>query len=211
MLVEKDLGEPAVVEHLIDDLRLLLGEHVEVAVVVVAHIVVVEPGHAAALVLGAQVLVVPVDNHDLAVGIERGHEQQDHLLHPSELVGIFGGGEVVDKLHAHLSRAHLGGVDGAGHQCDGLTLVDQGAGLFLAQLIGVGQLPGDLTVALEIQLVALGGQNNDHHLVVEGRATDLLDRDPIGSIRYQAQVFEHLGVGGELAIGSHRMAEKALG
>ena len=116
VLVEKDLREPAVVEHVVDDLGFLLGQGVEIAVVVVADIVVVEPRHLAALVLGAEPLVVPVDDHDLAVGVDGRHEQKHRLVHPRQPLGVLGGGELIDELGGHLGRADLGGVDGAAHE-----------------------------------------------------------------------------------------------
>ncbi len=56
VLVDEDLREPAMVEQLVDRLRLLLRQHVEVAVVVVPDVDVVEPGHRPGFVRRSQVL-----------------------------------------------------------------------------------------------------------------------------------------------------------
>jgi hypothetical protein len=70
MLVEPDGGEPLLVEDLSDRPRLPLGVHVHVAVVVVADVGVVEPGEGSGFLGGAQVGVVPVGDHRLAVRVE---------------------------------------------------------------------------------------------------------------------------------------------
>ena len=113
VLVEPDRREPVVPQQLRGELALDLREHVHVAVVVVADVLLVEPRHRRRLELGAEVLVVPVDHHDLAVGVEARHEQEDHVvedvLHARRRVG----GQPVDQLERHLRRADLGRVDAA--------------------------------------------------------------------------------------------------
>ncbi len=138
VLVEKDLREPLVVEDVVHHPGFLLGEHVEVAVVVVADVVVVEPGHAAALEGGAEVLVVPVDHQYLAVGVDGGDDDHDDVVEPGEQLGVGGGGDVVGEFHRHLGGADFGGVNGAGDQDDGLACGDESLGCFFGQVVRVG-------------------------------------------------------------------------
>ena len=65
VLVDEELRVPLVVDGAAQGPRLGLREHVPVAVVVVADVVVVEPRQPAALVLRADVLAVVVGDHDL--------------------------------------------------------------------------------------------------------------------------------------------------
>ncbi len=73
MLVEVHLRRP-VVKH---ELKHVAGldeiAHEEVSIVIVAGIVVVQVRHRCFFKVGVEVLVVPVGNHDLAVGIRRRH------------------------------------------------------------------------------------------------------------------------------------------
>ena len=64
----------------------------------------------------AEVLVEPVGHHDLAVGIQARHEQEDDvvedLLHLRRVLGR----QPVHQLHRHLRRADLGRVNAAGDE-----------------------------------------------------------------------------------------------
>ena len=102
MLVEPDLREPLVVHGAGHRLRFLLREHEPVAVVVVADVVVVEPGHAAALVFGPEVLPVPLGLHDLAVGVQGRDEQQHDVVEALLCRRVVGRRERVRPLHRHL-------------------------------------------------------------------------------------------------------------
>ncbi len=82
-----------------------LGEHVPVAVVVVADVVVVEIGQRSALVVRAEIFAILLGDHGLAVRIERRNEQHDDVIQAAERLGIVGGGELVRPLHGHLAGA----------------------------------------------------------------------------------------------------------
>ncbi len=75
-MVEVDVcdGEPILEEDFGEHLRLRHVHEWQVPVVVVADIFVVQPRHGAALVLGPEVLVVPVNDHDVAVGVRTGDQ-----------------------------------------------------------------------------------------------------------------------------------------
>ena len=93
VLVEPDLRFPIDIGHASDSLRFLLRKHVPVTIVVMSDIVVVEERHLAALIFRAEILLVPVDHHDLAVGIQRRHDQQDDFVETFLDRRIVGGDE----------------------------------------------------------------------------------------------------------------------
>ena len=80
VLVEVNLRGP-VVKH---EFKHITGldeiAHEEVAIVIVASIVVVQVRHRCFFEVSAEVLVVPVGNHDLAVGIRRRHQNHDYVV-----------------------------------------------------------------------------------------------------------------------------------
>ncbi len=121
VLVQPHGGEPVLPQQRRRQLALLLGEHVHVAVVVVADVRVVEVRHRAGLELGAEVLVEPVDHHDLAVRVGARDEHQDHvvedLLHDRRVVGR----QPMHEFDRHLRRADLGRVQVAGDDDDRLA------------------------------------------------------------------------------------------
>jgi hypothetical protein len=70
MLVDEELRIPLVIDGAAQRARLRLREHVPVAIVVVADVVVIEPRQASAFVFRPDILAVVVGDHDLPVGIE---------------------------------------------------------------------------------------------------------------------------------------------
>ncbi len=176
-----------------------------------ADVVVVEPRHPAALVLGAEPLFVPVDDHDLTVGVDRGHDQQHHVVHPRQPLGVLGGGELVDELGAHLGRADLGRVDAAAHQRHRRGRPDELARGLGRQPAGFGDLPRVFADLIEARLVGGRGQNHHRHPVAQGRGPGLLDGHAVRCRRHQLEVGEDIGVGDQRAIGAHDVTEVFLG
>ena len=80
MLVEVNLRGPVVKHEFKHVAGLDEVAHEEVAIVIVASIVVVQVRHRCFFEVSAEVLVVPVSNHDLAVGIRRRHQHHDHVV-----------------------------------------------------------------------------------------------------------------------------------
>lgn len=211
VLVKEHLREPLVVEDVVHHLSFLLGEHVEVAVVIVANVVVVEPGHAAAFEFGSEVLVVPVDYQYLTVGVDGGHDDHDDVVEPSEHFRVGGGGDVVSELHRHLGGADFGGVNGAGDQDDGLAGGDEPLGCFFGQVVRVGQAPGDVAVLVQALLVVLGGQDDQQHVIAERGLAGQLHGDAVGGGTESAEVFDHFGIGSQVAVFTHLVAEETFG
>ena len=124
--VQPHLRQPVPVKDSADELGLLLREHVRVPVVVMTDILVVEPGHRSIFVRRAEGLVVPVGHHDLAVGIQAGHQQENHVVQNGcDLRGILRG-QPVHGLERHLGGADLAGMNAAGDEHEDARFLDQG-------------------------------------------------------------------------------------
>ena len=211
VLVEPDLREPLAVDRARHRARLLLREHEPVAVVVVADVVVVEPGHPAALVARAHVLAVPLGLHGLAVGVERGNEQEHDFPQPPRGLLVLGGGQGVRPLHRHLRRADLGRVDVAGHQQHQLALARQGLALGLAQAARVGDPPRHLLDARQVRDVLLRRDDRHDHLLAERRLAEVLQGHARRGRVQHPEVRRDLAVVGERAVGADRDAEELRG
>ena len=79
--------------------RLGLREHVPVAVVIVADVLVIELDHRRALVGRAEPAAVPARDLVDAVGVERGDEQEDGFLQDGAVARRVLGDQAIEKLH----------------------------------------------------------------------------------------------------------------
>ena len=84
-------------------------------------------------------------------------------------------------------------------------------GLLVGESVGVGQLFGDLAVAIEVELIGFRGQHHGHEVVVQRRLACDLYRNSTRLLRYEVQVLENLVVFGELKISSDGVTEELLG
>jgi hypothetical protein len=110
-----------------DYLLFLHVKHEAVTVVVVADVVLVEPGHGRDFILGANVLAIPVDDHVLAVGIECGPEDEDDVVEDGVDLGIvLGGDQLVGERDGVLTARYLRGVKAAIDVDDDLGLAGEG-------------------------------------------------------------------------------------
>ncbi len=139
MVVDVGLGVPLPVQDPGDHLGLDLAEVDGVPVVVVARVLVVEEWGSQTLVLGIQVLVVPVRDYDLAVGVEAG-EEEEHRVVPHVLV-LGAGRHLVGELGGHLGPAHLRRVDAHGHGDDCPAVADDPLQLLLCEPLWMGEAP----------------------------------------------------------------------
>ena len=157
--------------------------HVAVAIVVVAHVVLVEPRHGADFVLGAQILPVPVHHHVLPVGIERGPQHQDDVVENRvDLRIVLRGEQLVGQHHGVLRAGHFVGVQAAIDVHDHLGRARQFLRLVVVQIGGVGQSSGNLFGLVQLgqvlrrrddgdlDVLAFGGLAHGEHLdAVRGR------------------------------------------
>ena len=74
------VGLPLLIHDLRHILRLNQVKHKSVAVVVMTGILVIQPRRRRAFVLCAEVFVVPVGHHNLAIRVEARHHQRDDVI-----------------------------------------------------------------------------------------------------------------------------------
>ena len=112
------LRDPVAVQDLGQVLRLDQVGHEPVAVVVVARVPVIQPRQVRALVFGAQRLLVPVGDHDLAIRIQAGHHQVHDVVQDPLRLLVGAGQQVVGQLRRHLRAADLVRVHAHRHDDD---------------------------------------------------------------------------------------------
>ena len=133
VVIDVGLGPPVREQDLGHVLRVRHVGLKGVAVVVVAGVLLIQPRRIGALVLRAELLVVPVGDHDFAVRIEAGHLDEDDVVEDALGLFVLAGEQIVGQLGRHLGAADFGGVHAHGLADDRLALVHQGAGLRLGQ------------------------------------------------------------------------------
>ncbi len=87
-----------------------LSQHEPVAVIVVADVLVVEPGHTLAFVLRVEPALVPADFHVVAVRIVTGDDDGDDIVENLLRFRIILTGEVVCEFERHQAGADFGRV-----------------------------------------------------------------------------------------------------
>ncbi len=102
-------------------------------------IFMVEPGHPATFIFGAEVLLVPFNDHLSSVRIVHGNKKKDNVIQNLFCPLIVFRGEVIGQLHGHLTGANLGGVEGAVDHHDGFSRIDDFVRFFVCYLSGVSQ------------------------------------------------------------------------
>ena len=134
-------------------------EHVAVAVVVVADVLLVQPRHRRDLERRADVAAIPLGDHLLPIRVDGRPQQQDDVLEHVRVLRVVGlRQQVVGQLHRVLRAGDLARVQPAVDVDDGLALARQLAGIGLAQPGGMGQPPRDLAVAIDLRQV--GGRGD---------------------------------------------------
>ncbi len=136
MVIDDDLRHPLAVQDAAHVDRLGLRPHVEIAVVVVARVLLIEARQVRQRSLARIGLAhVPVGDELVAVGIGV-HGEHDHVAQDPLGFGIIRTDEVVDGLDQLLRRQHLGGVQATADPHHGLPLDRQHARLFVSQSLG---------------------------------------------------------------------------
>ena len=142
-------------------LRIRKIGHEGVAVVVVACVLLIEPGRVGAFILRPELFVVPVGDHDLAIGVEAGDFDEDDVVQYAPRLFVLAGEQIVSQLRRHLRAANLGGVHTHRLHDDDLALLGQGAGLRFGESARVAQASVDLAVSFQLRQVG-GGRDDDH-------------------------------------------------
>ena len=122
--------------------------HVEVAVVVVADVLLIEPRQAAgaALLLRSGVAHVPVGHQLHAVGIGV-HGEDDHVAQEAHRLFVGLADELIDGLDQLLRAEHFGGVQAAVDPDHGLAFARERARLVVGEALGQREAARDVLVA----------------------------------------------------------------
>ena len=210
VVVVDDLREPLPVEHLGDHLCLLHVVHEPVAVVVVAHVFLVEHRRRARLVRRAEVFAVPGHDELQPVGVDDRHEEGDdlvaHLLHLGRLFR----GDAVGQLRRHLRRGAFCGVHARIKPDDRFALSGQLAGFCFRQTRR-GEGRADLAVAVQAFEVFLRRDEQQLDRPSVGGLTDFYHLDPLGGSVQLLVKRKHLAVIGQFVIRPRPEPEDIVG
>lgn len=192
------------------ELRLGLGEHEPVTVVVVTDVLLVEVGIGAGVGRpGGLVEVVP-DPLGAVRALRRDDEQHDVVEDLRDGRGLLVR-EPVEDVGDDLRRADLGGVDGRLQQVDRPALRGEFPGLRLGQPARVGEPPVDLLDPVELGQVGRRADGEHRERLPGGRLADLLVEHPLGPVGDELVVPDHVGPAGEPPLAAQREAEELLG
>ena len=202
-------GRPGLVM-VVDDLRKPLEEHlaihvgglrhvrhVEIAVVVVADVVLKQGWQATQAALRRVGFAhVPVRHQFLAVRI-RQHAEQDVVVQNPQSLRVGTAHHLVNFFHLLLRTDGFGGVQASVNPNDRFAFASQSVGLFVCQTFGTGQPPGNIFVMIQ-PLDCFGRADNRHILAaIFGRWPDI---DQFHAIRFRGQL---VPVGVKLAVVRH--------
>lgn len=211
MVVIENLREPLAIQHAVHVFGLGLRRAEEVAVVIVADVLLVELRQSVQrALLGHGVAHVPVGRQVVAVGI-RVHEQNDAVVQNPHRLFVGAADEVVDHLAELLRAEHFGRMQTAVDPHDRFAFLRQRARLRVGEALGVRELFGDLFVSRELLLI-LGRGHNRHVLrAALGGLADVLQHHPVRFLRQLLPVGRDLLVIGEEVVVAEVMAELFFG
>ena len=210
VLLHHDLGIPLGAVKGGDDPGVLLGQGHEIAIVVVADILVVDLRQSRSLVLRAHVLAVMFDDHVHAVRVVAQHHHQHHVRKLGEDFRVIGGCHPVGENRQALARADLAGVHRECLKQEDAAIADQLSPLVRGnRRIESEALVDSLELVQAVQILR-GGDERYIHRPTEGRCSDLAHLDPIGRRRYIEHVIDKFGVVDELTIAARHKTEHAL-
>ena len=178
-MVVNDLREPLVVENPIDRFGLGLVDHIEVAIIVMADVLLIKPRQARGRALQRVLLAhVPVRNQIEPVGVHAS-SQQDYVLENSQGLRIVHAYHLIDKLHQLLRAEDLSSVQAAVDPNDGFAFGGKRARLVVSKPLGRRKPARDLFVAIELLVVLRRGNDSHEHRPAFGGLADLDELHPI--------------------------------
>ncbi len=211
VMVVDDLGVPLRVQNAVDVARFGHVVGVEVAVVVVATILLVEvwkSGHAAGFWVGSA--HVPVGNPIVSVGVGVDEEDDAVLEHPFGL-GIVLTREAVRHLDEVLSFEHFAGVEPAVNPDDRLLVLDK---LFDFIVVLKTFCQGEALVALSdaFEISAVAGVGDDAHQLVASilGLSDVFDGEAVRFCCEQLPVIGQFCVIGQVIVFARVVTEELL-
>ncbi len=191
-----------------DDLRLDHVEHVAVAVVVVADVLLVEPRHWRDFERSSEVAAIPGDDHVLAVGVDGGPEHEDDVVQDGIDLGVaLRRDELVRKLDGMLAAGNFAGVESAIDVNDDLGCAGEFTGLLVGQRAGVGEFAGDGLVFFETREVFRRGDDGDLEVFAAGALADFEHLYAVGTGGEGVKIFDRVVVVGEVEVISGIVAQ----
>ena len=210
VMVLEDVGMPVLEHDPGHVFRFHQVQHEGVPVVVVAAVPVIQPGQVATLVFRAQVLVVPVGHHELAVRIEAGHHQEDDVFQDVLRGLVFARHEVVGELRRHLRRGNLIGVEAHGLADDDLAVLHQAVDFGIGQAPRIGDPPVDPPKLLQPGLVLRGGNDGQQEGIALRRGTQVDHADVLALLVQQVEILRDAVPAGHLAVVAEPEAEEGF-
>jgi hypothetical protein len=173
---------------------------VEVAVVVVADVLLIQPRDVARVpLLLVGLLHVPVRHQLHAVGV-RVHGQDDEVVEESQCLLVVAAHQLVHGLRELVRAQHLGRVQASVDPHHRLALLRERARLRFGEALGPGQALGDVLVLAE-QPVIRGRGDDPHPLIAPfGGLADRLKDHAVGGRIELLHVVGELGVVGEAIV-----------
>jgi hypothetical protein len=197
-----DTGEHSGLDHV---------QHVPVSVVVVADVLLIEPRHRRDLVRGAHVGQVPVGDHGLAVGIQRGPKQRDDVVADRRDTGVLAVHELVGEPDYVLCPGDLARVQAPADVDDRLAVAGQITGRVIREACRVSECVRDASVSLHGGEV-LGGGDEGHPPIASFRgAPHHHHRDAVRSFGEAPEIVHRLLVRGQPEVVAGLEAEYRLG
>ena len=194
VMIVEDLRKPLVVENAVLVLRLGLRGHEEVAIVVVADVLLVQPRQLRHRpLLRIRIAHVPVGDEIVAVGI-RVNEEDNDVVEDAHglLVGL--AHHVVHHLAELLCADDFGGVESAVDPHDCLAFLRECARLRIGESLRVREARRDVLEARE-PLVIRGRRHDGHEMrTAFSRLAHLVEHHAIGLAIQRAPVRGHLPV-----------------
>ena len=154
MMVIQDHGIPLSIDGAGDIPGLRQVIHVGIAVVIMACIKVVQPGHGTHFIGCPHVGMVPFGQHLHPVGIGK-HEEKNGVFPDEAGFGIFGCSHIIGKLDGALGRGTFAGMDAHIDPHDGSALCGEAACLLVGQVLHPGKPLRYLLVPFEVCHVLL--------------------------------------------------------
>ena len=185
-------------------------EHEGVPVVVVSAVLVIQPWEIASLVVRAQVLLVPVGHHDLAVRVETRDHQEDDVFQYVLRGVVFARHQVVGELGRHLRRGDLTGVEAHGLADDDLAFLHQAVDLAFGKAPRIGDPPVDFPQFLKVREVVRGGDDGQQEGVVLRRGTQIDHPDVFALLVQQVKILHDAVPAGHFAIVAETKAEEGF-
>ena len=190
---------------LLDDPRLDHVQHVGVAVVVVADVLLIELRQSGQLIRRPDVRHVPFAHHLLAVGIDRRPQHQNHVVEDRlgrRLVGLRPADEVVRELRRVLRAGDFGRMQTAVDVDNRLAFAGELTRRRVGQPRRMRQPLCNLPIALDLIEVLRVRDEREVHRAPLARLAAFDEADVLARGRELPEIVDRLIVGRELVVGA---------